>query len=102
MQRLTGKVAAVTGASRGGSRGIALALGGEGAKVYVTGRSVRGASTRPNLPGTTIEDTAEQVTARGGAGIPARCDHTVDAEVEALFERVKAEQGRLDLLVNNV
>ena len=89
------------GQSRRG-RGIALVLGEEGATVYVTGRSVRGASTRPKLPGTTIEDTAEQVTARGGTGIPARCDHTVDAEVEALFERVKQEQGRLDILVNNV
>jgi len=102
MQRLKGKVAVVTGASRGGGRGIALVLGEEGAAVYVTGRSVRGASTRSELPGTTIEDTAEQVTARGGVGIPARCDHTVDAEVEALFERVKQEQGRLDILVNNV
>ena len=102
MQRLKGMVAVVTGASRGGGRGIAVVLGEEGATVYVTGRSVRGASSRPNLPGTTIEDTAEQVTARGGAGIPARCDHTVDAEVEALFERVRKEQGRLDLLVNNV
>lgn len=64
--RLGGKVAVVTGASRGGGRGIALVLGEEGATVYVTGRSVRGASTRSNLPGTTIQDTAEQVTARGG------------------------------------
>lgn len=102
MQRLKRKVAVVTGASRGGGRGIALVLGEEGATVYVTGRSVRGASTRLNLPGTTIEDTAGQVTARGGVGISARCDHTVDAEVEALFERVKQEQGRLDILVNNV
>lgn len=102
MQRLKGKVAVVTGASRGGGRGIALVLGEEGTTVYVTGRSVRGASTRSSLPGTTIEDTAEQVTARGGVGIPVRCDHTVDAEVEALFERVQQEQGRLDILVNNV
>lgn len=101
MQRLKGKVALVTGASRGGGRGIALVLGEEGATVYVTGRSVRGASTRPDLPGTTIDDTAQQVTARGGMGIPVRCDHTVDAEVEALFARVKQEQGRLDVLVNN-
>jgi NAD(P)-dependent dehydrogenase (short-subunit alcohol dehydrogenase family) len=102
MQRLQGKVAVVTGASRGGGRGIALALGEEGATVYVTGRSVRGASTRSNLPGTSIEDTAGQVTARGGVGIAIRCDHTVDAEVEALFARVQQEQGRLDILVNNV
>lgn len=101
MQRLKGKVAVVTGASRGGGRGIALVLGEVGATVYVTGRSVRGASTRPDLPGTTIEDTAEQVTTRGGVGIPIRCDHTVDAEVEALFERVGQEHGQLDILVNN-
>jgi NAD(P)-dependent dehydrogenase (short-subunit alcohol dehydrogenase family) len=102
MQQLKGKIAVVTGASRGGGRGIALVLGEEGATVYVTGRSTRRALTRPELPGTTIEDTAEQVTARGGVGIPVRCDHTVDAEVEALFERVKQEQGQLDILVNNV
>ena len=102
MQQLKGKVAVVTGASRGGGRGIALALGKDGATVYVTGRSIRGDSTRPDLPGTTIEDTAEQVTTRGGVGIPVRCDHTVDEEVAALFERVKQEQSRLDVLANNV
>ena len=59
MQRLKGKVAVVTGASRGAGRGIALVLGEEGATVYVTGRSIRGASTRPDLPDTTIDDTAE-------------------------------------------
>jgi NAD(P)-dependent dehydrogenase (short-subunit alcohol dehydrogenase family) len=101
-QRLKGQIGVVTGASRGAGRGIALVLGTEGATVYVTGRSVRDASTRPDLPGTTIDDTAEQVTARDGLGIPVRCDHTVDAEVKALFERVKREQGRLDILVNNV
>jgi len=101
MQRLQGKIAVVTGSSRGAGRGIALVLGEEGATVYVTGRSVRGEPTRPDLPGTTIEDTAEQVTARGGVGIPVRCDHTVDAQVGALFERVKQEYGRLDILVNN-
>jgi len=102
MRRLKGKVVVVTGASRGGGRGIALVLGEEGATVYVTGRSIRGDSTRPDLPGTTIEDTAEQVTARGGGGIPVQCDHTLDEQVEALFERVKQGRGRLDILVNNV
>lgn len=101
MQRLKGKVAVVTGASRGGGRGIALVLGEEGATVYVTGRSVRGEPTPRNLP-ETIDETAEEITARGGVGIPVRCDHTVDAEVEALFERVQKEQGQLDILVNNV
>jgi NAD(P)-dependent dehydrogenase (short-subunit alcohol dehydrogenase family) len=102
MQPLKGKVGLVTGASRGGGRGIALALGEAGATVYVTGRSTRGDSTRPDLPGTTIEDTAELVTARGGLGIPIPCDHTADEQVERLFRRVKGDQNRLDVLVNNV
>src|SRR5262245_30028970 len=66
---LRGKVAVVTGASRGGGRAIALALGEAGATVYVTGRSVRGGTTTENLP-ETIDDTADEVTARGGVGIP--------------------------------
>ena len=102
MSKLTGTVAVVTGASRGGGRGIALSLGEDGATVYVTGRSVRGDSTRSDLDGATVTDTAEQVTARGGAGIAVRCDHTIDEQVVSLFARVKQEQGRLDLLVNNV
>jgi NAD(P)-dependent dehydrogenase (short-subunit alcohol dehydrogenase family) len=97
---LRGAVAVVTGASRGGGRGIALALGECGATVYVTGRSVRGGPTTDGLPGT-VDDAAEEVTARGGRGVAVRVDHAVDAEVEALFERVGREQGRLDLLVNN-
>ena len=93
-------MAVVTGASRGGGKGIALVLGEEGATVYVTGRSVRGEGSTLDRPGT-IDETAEEVTARGGVGIPVRCDHTVDAEVEALFARVGEEQDRLDILVNN-
>jgi NAD(P)-dependent dehydrogenase (short-subunit alcohol dehydrogenase family) len=93
-------VAVVTGASRGAGRAIAAVLGETGATVYVTGRSTRGGTTTENLAGT-IEATAEEVTARGGTGIPVRCDHTVDREVEALFRRVREEQGHLDLLVNN-
>lgn len=100
MKKLSGQVAVVTGASRGAGRAVALVLGEVGATVYVTGRSARGGATTENLPGT-IEETAEGVTARGGVGIPARCDHTSDEEVEALFARVAGEQGRLDLLVNN-
>lgn len=100
MQRLKGKVAVVTGASRGAGRGIALTLGEEGATVYVTGRSVRGGATVHSYPGT-IDDTADEVTARGGVGIPVQCDHTQDDMTAALFERVGAEHGRLDLLVNN-
>lgn len=68
--------------------------------MYVTGRSVRGKPTTLGRPGT-IDDTAEQVTARGGTGIAIRCDHTDDAQVDAVFDRIRAEQGRLDLLVNN-
>ncbi|MBI3693851.1 MAG: SDR family NAD(P)-dependent oxidoreductase, partial [Acidobacteria bacterium] len=97
---LGGKVALVTGASRGAGRGIALVLGEAGATVYVTGRSVRGGASTDNMPGT-VEDTAEQVTARGGRGISMRCDHTVEAEVRKLLARIKREQGRLDILVNN-
>jgi NAD(P)-dependent dehydrogenase (short-subunit alcohol dehydrogenase family) len=97
---LEDKVAVVTGASRGIGRGIALVLGEAGATVYVTGRSMRG-STTENLPGS-IDETAKAANVRGGQCIPVRCDHTVDADVEALFRRVREEQGRLDLLVNNV
>src|SRR5436309_7480786 len=100
MTALRGRVAVVTGASRGVGRGIALALGEAGAVVYVTGRSEDGKTTE-GLPGT-IRETAEAVTQRGGQGIAVRCDHTADAEVEALFARVSREKGRLDLLVNNV
>jgi NAD(P)-dependent dehydrogenase (short-subunit alcohol dehydrogenase family) len=90
----------VTGASRGVGRGIASALGDAGAKVYVTGRSVRGAETTEQLPGT-IDDAADDVTARGGTGVAVRCDHTNDDDVHALFERIARDEGRLDVLVNN-
>src|SRR5215208_1514150 len=90
-------VAVVTGASRGAGRGIASELGAAGATVYVTGRSVSGGATTDNVPGT-IEEAAEDVTSRGGRGIAVRCDHTVDADVESLFARIRQDHGHLDLL----
>ena len=100
MSVLRGKVVIVSGGSRGVGKGIALALGEAGATVYVTGRSDEGGTTE-GLPGT-VRETADAVTQRGGQGVAVRCDHTADAEVEALFARVKEEHGRLDVLVNNV
>jgi NAD(P)-dependent dehydrogenase (short-subunit alcohol dehydrogenase family) len=97
---LTGRIAVVTGASRGAGSAIAVELGRHGATVYVTGRSTRAAGATENLPGT-IDDTAAGVSAAGGEGIAVRVDHTVDAQAAELFDRVKAEQGGLDLLVNN-
>lgn len=94
----SGPIAVVTGASRGAGRGIAVALGGHGCTVYVTGRSEKTGDAA--LPGT-IHETAEAVTAAGGRGIAVRIDHAVDAQVKALFEQVRKEQGRLDILVNN-
>ncbi len=98
MRGLSGKVAIVTGASRGMGKGIALALADEGATVYVTGRTVS-PGTFP-LPGT-VGETAAEVDRRGGRGIAVQVDHANDHAVAALFEQVKQEQGRLDLLVNN-
>ena len=98
---LTGRVAAVAGATRGAGRGIARALGEAGATVYCTGRSTRG-NPSPYARPETIEETADLVTAAGGVGIAARVDHAVEADVMALFERVQQEQGRLDVLVNSV
>ncbi|MGO4170114.1 NAD(P)-dependent dehydrogenase (short-subunit alcohol dehydrogenase family) [Novosphingobium sp. PhB57] len=91
-------IAIVTGASRGAGRGIAIALGSHGCTVYVTGRSERQGDHA--LPGT-IYETAEAVTRAGGKGIAVRCDHGDDTQVEALFDQVLADEGRIDILVNN-
>jgi dehydrogenase/reductase SDR family protein 1 len=94
---LQGKVAVVTGASRGIGKGIALELGAAGATVYVTGRSVRPG----RLPGT-VSATAAEIDELGGHGVAVPCDHKEDEQVAALFERVGYERGDLDVLVNNV
>ena len=98
MGSLSGKVAVVTGASRGIGKGIALALAAQGATVYITGRTVTPGS-HP-LPGT-IGATAHEVERRGGTGIAVQVDHADDQQVAALFEQVRRERGRLDILVNN-
>jgi NAD(P)-dependent dehydrogenase (short-subunit alcohol dehydrogenase family) len=92
------RVVVVTGASRGAGKGIAVALGATGATVYVTGRSWHEGDAP--LPGT-VRATADAVTAAGGQGIAVHCDHADDEQVRALFEQVREEQGRLDILVNN-
>jgi NAD(P)-dependent dehydrogenase (short-subunit alcohol dehydrogenase family) len=109
---LNDRIAVVTGASRGGGRGIAIELGAAGATVYVTGRSTRehpetqayrqllSMSGMAAPPGS-IDETADDVSAAGGRGIALRCDHTQPEQVQALFDRVQREHGRLDLLVNN-
>lgn len=98
---LAGQVAVVAGATRGAGRGIARALGEAGAAVYCTGRSVTGNPSPYGRP-ETIDETAGMINAAGGTAIPVRVDHTVEAEVEALFKRVDREHGRLDVLVNSI
>ncbi len=98
---LDGQVALVAGATRAAGRGIAQELAAAGAKVYCTGRSTRGAPATPGRP-ETIEETAELIVADGGQAVAARVDHTVEAEVEALAARIEADEGRLDILVNDI
>ena len=98
---LAGTVALVAGATRGGGRGIAVALGEAGATVYCTGRSTRGRRSEIDRP-ETIEETAELVTEAGGEGIAVAVDHLVPGEVAALVQRIDSEHGRLDVLVNDI
>ncbi len=101
MNDLHGKIAVVAGATRGAGRGIAVELGAAGATVYVTGRSTRERRSEYDRP-ETIEETAELVTRAGGVGIPVRADHLAPAQVEGLADRIEREQGRLDILVNDI
>lgn len=91
---LEGEICVVTGSSRGIGRGIAHALGEQGATVYVTGRSVGDGEL-------TIDATARMIEAAGGVGIPVQTDHTDDDQIAALFDRIKTEAGHIDVLVNN-
>jgi NAD(P)-dependent dehydrogenase (short-subunit alcohol dehydrogenase family) len=98
---LTGRVALVAGATRGAGRGIALGLGEAGATVYVTGRTTRERRSEVDRP-ETIEETAELVTAAGGTGIAVPVDHLEPEQVAGLVGRIDADQGRLDVLVNDI
>ena len=98
---LDGTVALVAGGTRGAGRGIAIELGAAGATVYVTGRSTRSQRSEYDRP-ETIEETAELINAAGGKGIAVRVDHLVPDEVRGLVERIRAEQGCLDILVNDI
>ncbi|MGW6919493.1 SDR family oxidoreductase [Kitasatospora sp. NPDC054939] len=99
---LTGRIALVAGATRGAGRAIAVALGEQGATVYATGRTTRTKVSEVGRPGETIEETAELVTAAGGEGIAVPTDHLEIDQVRALVERIDREQGRLDVLVNDI
>src|SRR5438309_8338422 len=94
---LNGRVAVVTGASRGVGKGVALGLGEAGATVYVTGRSLEPVDDARG----SLNQTVAEIAVLGGSGVAVRCDHADDAQVAAVFDRVRAEHGRLDILVNN-
>jgi len=97
-QNLQGQVALVTGASRGVGKGVAIGLAEKGAIVYITGRSLEDSTA---TIGGTLRQTADDIGKKGGKCIPIKCDHSNDSDMERVFEQVKREQGRLDILVNN-
>lgn len=99
--KLKGRIALVAGATRGAGRGIAVELGAAGATVYVTGRTTKLQRSEYDRP-ETIEETAERVTAEGGRGIAVQVDHLESRQVAKLIERIRAEQSRLDILVNDI
>jgi NAD(P)-dependent dehydrogenase (short-subunit alcohol dehydrogenase family) len=101
LNALRGRVAVVAGATRGAGRGIATALGEAGATVICTGRSTRRARSEYDRP-ETIEETADLVTQLGGVGIPVAVDHLDPAQVRKLAERIRAEHGHVDVLVNDI
>jgi NAD(P)-dependent dehydrogenase (short-subunit alcohol dehydrogenase family) len=101
MEGLTGRVALVAGATRAAGRGIAVQLGAAGATVYVTGRTTQAQRSEMDRP-ETIEETAALVDAAGGRGIAVQVDHLVTEEVSALVDRIREDQGRLDVLVNDI
>lgn len=100
-QGLTGKVALVAGATRAAGRGIAVELGAAGATVYCTGRTTRAQASEMNRP-ETIEETADLVRQVGGEGIAVQVDHLDQQQVQALVARIEREQGRLNVLVNDI
>ena len=98
MTALSGKIALVTGASRGIGKGCALELAAAGATVYITGRTLRNGSNI--LPGS-LEETVAEIVSEGGKAVAVACDHSDDTQVEKLFSQLDMETGRLDVLVNN-